>query len=61
MNRVDKAVSISQEEFSCSQAMFSSFCEELRLDRDRALKISTEIAFNSVIKLMVVIVLLIQL
>lgn len=41
MSRADHAVSVFQEGFSCSQAVFSSSCEELGLDRERALKIST--------------------
>jgi C_GCAxxG_C_C family probable redox protein len=41
MNRTDTAVAVFSEGFSCSQAVFSAFSEELGLDRAAALKIST--------------------
>jgi len=40
MNKVQKATDCFKEGFSCSQAVFSAFCEPLGLDRESALKIS---------------------
>jgi C_GCAxxG_C_C family probable redox protein len=40
MNKADKAVATFNQGFSCSQAVFSSFCEPLGLKRETALKIS---------------------
>jgi C_GCAxxG_C_C family probable redox protein len=39
--RIDSAVAAFTEGFSCSQAVFSAFAEELSLDRATALKVST--------------------
>ncbi len=39
--KTDTAVAAFSEGFSCSQAVFSAFAEELGLDRATALKIST--------------------
>ena len=41
INRIDTAVAAFTEGFSCSQAVFSTFAEELGLDRTAALKVST--------------------
>ena len=41
MNKTDLAVAAFSEGFSCSQAVFSAFADELGLDRTDALKIST--------------------
>lgn len=40
MNNSEKAVSIFQEGFSCSQAILSTFGEELNLDKNTALKLA---------------------
>lgn len=40
MNNTEKAVILFEEGFSCSQAIFSSFSEELGLDKNTALKIA---------------------
>jgi C_GCAxxG_C_C family probable redox protein len=40
MDKVQKAIECFKEGFSCSQAVFSSFCEPLGLDRNNALKIA---------------------
>lgn len=40
MNNAEIAVTLFKEGFSCSQAIFSSFSEELNLDKNTALKIS---------------------
>jgi C_GCAxxG_C_C family probable redox protein len=40
MDKVQKAIECFKEGFSCSQAVLSSFCEPLGLDRNNALKIS---------------------
>jgi C_GCAxxG_C_C family probable redox protein len=41
MNRTDTAVAAFTGGFSCSQAVFSAFAEEMGVDRATALKIST--------------------
>ena len=41
INRIDSAVAAFTEGFSCSQAVFSAFAEEMGVDRTTALKIST--------------------
>ncbi|MBU3113072.1 C-GCAxxG-C-C family protein [Clostridium lacusfryxellense] len=41
MNKKDEAVNIFNNGFNCSQAVLSVFCEELGLDKETALKIST--------------------
>jgi C_GCAxxG_C_C family probable redox protein len=41
MDRINNAVSAFSEGFSCSQAVFSAFAEELGVDRTTALKISS--------------------
>ncbi len=40
MSKVENAVACFKEGFSCSQALFSTYCQDLRLDRLTALKIS---------------------
>ncbi|MFH1722007.1 MAG: C-GCAxxG-C-C family protein [Candidatus Altiarchaeota archaeon] len=40
MDRVDRAVGVYEEGFCCSQAILSTFADELGLDRETALKIS---------------------
>jgi C_GCAxxG_C_C family probable redox protein len=40
MDKIQKAIECFKEGFSCSQAVFSAFCEPLGLDRNSALKIS---------------------
>jgi C_GCAxxG_C_C family probable redox protein len=40
MTRREKALSLFREGFSCSQAVFAAFAEEMGLPRDAALKIS---------------------
>jgi C_GCAxxG_C_C family probable redox protein len=40
MTRADKAAALFEEGFSCSQAVFSAFAEEMGLDRAAALKVS---------------------
>jgi C_GCAxxG_C_C family probable redox protein len=40
MDTIQKAIDCFKEGFSCSQAVFSAFCEPLGLDRESALKIS---------------------
>jgi C_GCAxxG_C_C family probable redox protein len=40
MNRVDTAVGCFKDTFNCSQAVLSSYCEGLGLDRKTALKLS---------------------
>jgi C_GCAxxG_C_C family probable redox protein len=39
-NHPEKAKAILKEGFSCSQAVFAAFCEELHLDKNTALKIA---------------------
>lgn len=39
-NKSDSAVQCMSNGFNCAQSVFSSFCEELGLDRETALKIS---------------------
>lgn len=40
MNKVNKAVACFQEGFSCSQAVFATYSEELGLDRTPSLKLA---------------------
>jgi len=40
MKNVDKAVSCFKEGFSCSQAVLSTYAEQLGLDKNNALKVS---------------------
>ncbi|MBN1294184.1 MAG: C_GCAxxG_C_C family protein [Candidatus Latescibacteria bacterium] len=40
MSKADDAVSMFNDGFSCSQSVFSTFAEDLGLDRDTALKIA---------------------
>lgn len=40
MNKVEKAVALFKEGFSCSQAVFSAFSEDFGLDRNTSLKLS---------------------
>jgi len=40
MNKTDEAILLFNQGFNCSQAVFSVFCEELRLEQKAALKIS---------------------
>lgn len=40
MDKIQNAIDCFKEGFSCSQAVFSAFCEPLGLDRKSALKIS---------------------
>lgn len=40
MNRVNEAVSLFQEGFNCSQAVFTTFAVEMGMDRDVALKVA---------------------
>jgi C_GCAxxG_C_C family probable redox protein len=39
-NKIDQAVACFESGFSCSQAVFSSYAEELGLDKETALRIS---------------------
>ncbi len=41
MSKVEKAVECFNNGFNCSQAVFSTYCEQFGLDRESALKIST--------------------
>jgi C_GCAxxG_C_C family probable redox protein len=40
MNHPEKVKAILKEGFSCSQAVLATFCEELNLDRNAALKLA---------------------
>jgi len=40
MSRVDKAIACFDNGFNCSQAVFATYCEQLGLDRETALKLS---------------------
>ncbi|MFT5873228.1 MAG: C_GCAxxG_C_C family probable redox protein [Clostridium sp.] len=40
MNKSEEALSLFNQGFNCSQAVFSVFCEELGLNKEGALKIS---------------------
>ncbi|MFZ5644903.1 MAG: C-GCAxxG-C-C family protein [Bacillota bacterium] len=40
MSKVENVVSCFEEGFICSQALFSTYCTDSGLDRDKALKIS---------------------
>ena len=40
MSRVDKAVECFNKGYNCSQAIFSTYCEQLDLDTESALKIA---------------------
>jgi C_GCAxxG_C_C family probable redox protein len=40
VNRIEKAVSLFQEGFNCSQAVFSTYAVEMGMDRDIALKVA---------------------
>ena len=40
MNKIDEAVKCFKDGYNCSQAVFSTYCEQFGLDRDTALKIS---------------------
>ena len=44
MNKVDEAVECFNNGFSCSQAILSTYCEDLGLDKKTALKISCGLA-----------------
>ena len=41
MNKIDTAVSLFNEGFSCSQAVFCAFADELGIERSAALKIAS--------------------
>ncbi|HPR56265.1 MAG TPA: C-GCAxxG-C-C family protein [Deltaproteobacteria bacterium] len=40
MTRSERAVSVFDQGFNCCQAVFSSFCDDLGMDRDTALKLT---------------------
>jgi hypothetical protein len=42
MSKTDEAVTLFQQRFSCSQAVFMVFAQHFGLERDTALRISQE-------------------
>ncbi len=40
MTRSEQAVSVLMQGYNCAQSVLSSFCEDLKIDRDKALKMA---------------------